>query len=141
MTNNFWIGFEKKAGIPGAIGTALGKMQKAPAAAAKIVKDIPGAAKRGVEAVKTQVARNAQELSASKARELGPKLRGARPALDLSAKAAKGKISTGVTSPQSLKNAKGSFLDRTRNVGTALAVGGAAGAYYGMKDPDEQQRR
>ena len=141
MNDNFWAGFEKQAGLPGMLGSLAGKLQKAPAAATKMVKNIPATIKGGVDAVKNKMARNAQELSASRARELGKGVRAARPALDLSAKAAKGRIATGVRSPESLRQAKGTLLGRAQSAGTALAVGGAGGIYYGMKEPENGQQR
>ena len=178
MNENFWNGFEKRAGIPGFIGTAAGKLQKAPAATAKFVKDIPGNVQRGAEAVKQRLARNAQEMSAARARELGAKARvpnyatktfkpsatnvvagtsplasgaaksranagrylPARPALDLSQKASKGRIMTGQASPESIRQAKGSLLGRARDLATIGLVAGGTGAYMGTKDQAQYEQ-
>jgi hypothetical protein len=137
----FYLGFNKEAGIPGAIGTMAAKMRKAPGQAVQAVKNLPETARKGVQAVKATMARNKQEMLASHAREMGFKNRAARGTLDLSAKASKGRIMTGQMSPEAIRQSKGSLLSRAQGLATAGTAAGAAGIYMGTKEPDQGQQQ
>lgn len=137
----FYLGFNKEAGIPGALGTMVAKIYKAPGQAVQAVKNLPETVRKGVDTVKATMARNKQEMLASHAREMGFKNRAARGTLDLSAKASKGRIMTGQMSPEAIRQSNGSLLSRVRNVATAGTLAAGTGVYMGMKDPEQDQRR
>jgi hypothetical protein len=147
FNKHFLKGFEKQAGLAGAMGKFVGAVRKAPSAVGQAfqkAKQLPGQVASGVKNMRQQSAR---EFDVMQRRKLGPELRKSKgmasKPIDISKNVPKPAQVNGKTVYQKpapkQPGAISRGLNHAKNVALVGTAAAGAGAYYGLKDPSPEQ--
>jgi hypothetical protein len=147
VNENFWVGFEKNAGLGGFLGSLAGGASRAVRNTGSAIKSLPGKVKAIPGQIKGKMQHNKREFDVMRRKSMGIEgrkannLAGKTP--DLAAKAQHGTINTGKQSPSraAIEAKKNSTFNKLKTVGQVGLVAGAGGVAMGSQGMDENAQR